>query len=53
MTICPACGESISNWSQAVGKIAKINGILYHIKCVAESTVKEIAQGKWEPIKSP
>ena len=53
MVICPICVNEISMWAQAGGKVVKINGILYHLTCVSESKVKEIAEGKWQPIKSP
>ena len=49
--ICPVCAESISSWSMATGKVVQINGILYHIRCIGETKVKAISEGKWEPLK--
>lgn len=53
MKICPVCVDVVTNWAVATGKAVQINGILYHLKCVEESSTKAVAEGKWEPIKSP
>ena len=53
MLICPVCVKTVSNWAMATGKAIQINAIMYHIVCVGETKIREIAEGKWQPIKDP
>lgn len=44
LKICPLCGERISDWSMATGRVIEVNNIIYHKRCLEEARIKDLVK---------
>ncbi len=41
---CPVCTHRVSEWQMSTGKAIVINGLIFHIACLGDITIKEFTE---------